>query len=242
MRSAVLYLILLMSFTGHVTCGQTIVGITGGLLNAGYFDRSETPHYSGEYESPVTFSTTAFIKQRNHRDVNAGVSLSFVNRQLDLTTNYGGQAVQTIQKDHYNLNYLYLSLFPEFSFGEKLKLNLSVGPSLGFLVNAHVNGVSSTRSASGVDSSWSYAGKADFKGMEVRLQANVGLEIPLSKKFSLTIDNSYSTGITNVASGEWGSYAEFVSTYDMSLTIGIIYRLDNFRFSLLPNPRNHQVR
>lgn len=242
MKYTVLFVTWLLFSSGTASPGQSILGITGGYLNAGYFDRSGTPHYAASYESPLTYCVSAFLKQRNHPNLNAGVVVSFVNRELELNARFGGLGSQTEVRDHYTLNYLYLSVFPEVSYGEKFSVNFSIGPALGFLVHSHMNSRSDTYSGAGIDSVEWYDGNAAsrFEGIEVRLSANVGLEIPLGRKFRITLDNAYSRGITSAASDGWGSYAEFVSTYDVSLMLGFNYSLDQFSFRLLPKPRTHE--
>ncbi len=242
MRRVVLYSIMLIVFTGNAASGQSIIGISGGYLNAGYFDRSDTPHYAASYESPLTYCVSAFLKQRNRPNLNAGVAVSFVNRELGLNARYGGLGSQAEVIDHYTLNYLYLSVFPEVSYGDRFRFNFSICPALGFLIHSHMNSSSKTYSGAGIDSVEWYDGNAAsrFEGFEVRLTANIGLEIPLGKKMKIAIDNSYSRGITSAASEGWGSYAEFVSTNDVSLMLGFVYSLDDFSFRLLPKPRSHQ--
>lgn len=242
MKYPVLFVIWLLFLSGTASPGQSILGISGGYLNAGYFDRSDAPHYSANYESPLTYCASAILKQRNHANLNAGVAVSFVNRELGLKAHYGGLGSQTEVIDHYNLNYLYLSVFPEVSYGDRFRFNFSIGPALGFLVHSHMNSIADTYSGTGVDSVVLYDGNAAsrFEGLEVRLTGNIGFELLIGSKFRITLDNSYSRGITSSASDGWSSYAEFVSTYDMSLMLGLAYTLDKFSFRLLPKPRTHE--
>ena len=222
--------------------GQSIIGLTGGYNNSVFFDKSETPHYSGEYDSHPTYCITAFLKQRNHKNVNVGSEISFVNKVLDLKASYGGLGSQVVRKDHFKLNYLYVSIFPELSIGKSFMLNFSVGPAFGFLVNSDISGSSYSYDILGNHDSWTDEGSAnsDFNSFEVRLFASIGLEVPIKNKFKMTINNSYSKGISNIADGGLGSYAEFLSTKDITLTLGVIYKLDKFTFLLLPKLKEHE--
>ncbi len=242
MKPNIFLTLIILTATGIISHGQSIVGLTGGYNNSVFFDKSETPHYSGEYNSHPTYCITAFLKPRNHKNVNVGSEISFVNKVLDLEASYGGLGGQVVRKDHYNLNYLYVSIFPELSIGKSFTFNFSVGPAFGYLINSKVSGYSYSYDISGNHDSWTDEGsaKSDFNSVDVRLFSSIGLEIPIKNKFKMTINNSYSRGISNIANEGFGSYAEFLSTKDITLTLGIIYKLDKFTFSLLPKRKEHE--
>ncbi len=89
------------------THGQSVLGISGGYYRSTYFDKSETPHFTGTYHSPSTYCLNAFLKPRDHRYVNVGAELSFVHKILDLEITQGGLGSRDYYLDHLNLNYLY---------------------------------------------------------------------------------------------------------------------------------------
>lgn len=226
-------LLILLLMLINSSYGQSIIGLTGGYSNSEYFD-NETGSYYGNYKSHATYCITAFLKQRNQNNIiNFCSELSFVNKVLDLKAGYGGRGSGTIRDVHYNLNYLYISIFPELSIGKRYTFNFSVGPSFGYLVKSHISGKSSFWNMDGQNYRWTEDGnaKSDFKSYELRIFANIGMEIPVKNKIKLSIDNSYSKGITNVANNSLGNAANFISSKDITLTLGIIYTLDNFSYS-----------
>jgi hypothetical protein len=232
----------ILTTTGILSNGQSVMGLTVGYNKSIFFDKSKTPHYSGQYTSHPTYCITAFLKLRNHKKVNVGSEISFVPKVLDLEASYGGLGGQTVRDNHFNLNYVYASIFPELSIGENIVLNLSFGPAFGFLISSHVSGSSYSYDIIGNYSSWTNEGSArsDFYGYDLRLFANIGLELPIKNKFKIAINNSYSRGMSNTANGGLGSYAEMINSNDRTLTLGIIYRLDNFSLSPLPKPQERE--
>src|SRR3954462_4928843 len=110
-----LYLTIFLATIGFLAEGQSIVGLTGGYYSSSYYDYSEPTNHWGTYHSPSSYCITAFIKQRNHESINIGEEVSFVSKVLDLNATYMGLVGQEVHNDHFKLNYLYISLFPELS-------------------------------------------------------------------------------------------------------------------------------
>lgn len=233
---SIFLLILILLLSINFTQGQSIIGVTVGYHNSTFFDIDETPHYSGAYKSPSTYCITAFLKNRKERLINVGLEFSLVKKVLDLQASYGGQGSWVVRDVHFNLNYLYFSLFPELSLGKKFTFNFCAGHAFGFLINSSISGSSYSNDIYGNKNSWTDSGDAttEFNSFEIKLFANIGLEIPIKNKFKVCINNFYSRGITNAT-----TFPEFVNSNDVSVTLGIIYRLENFSFSnILPKP-NH---
>lgn len=213
--------------------GQSIVGLTGGYSKSGFFDNSENSHYHGTYKSPASYCITAFLKQRKQKRINLCSELSFVNKVLDLKAGYGGLGSGENRDVIYNLNYLYASIFPELSIGKRYTFNFSVGPSFGYLVKSHISGTTSFWNMDGQNYRRTEDGnaKSDFKAYELRIFANICIEIPVKNKIKISIDNSYSRGITNAANNYLGNAAKFLSSKDITFTLGIIYTLDKFSYA-----------
>ena len=227
-----LVMILFITLAGS-SYGQSIVGLTGGYSKSEFFDNAVSSPYYGTYKSPASYCITAFLKQRTQNHINFCSELSFVNKVLNLKASYGGLGSGTHRDVNYHLNYVYVSIFPELSIGKRYTFNFSVGPSLGYLVKSRMGGTSSYWDMEQNDYTWTEDGnaKSDFKAFEFRMFASIGLEIPIKNKFRISIDNAYSRGFTNAANNGLGNAAIFLSSKDITVTLGIIYTLDNFSYS-----------
>jgi hypothetical protein len=226
-----LFFLFAFTLTSMIAAGQSITGLTGGYHKANYYDTEDTPHYSGEYQSHPGYCITAFLKPRKNKSVNVGVEFSFVNKRLDVQTTSGGLGGQTHRDVHYNLNYFYVSIFPEFKLADDFFVNLSIGPALGFLVNSSMNGSSYSYNQAGYHNSWNDKGSADDDfGGDLRLVAGINIEVPLHDKFKVAVNNSFSIGLTSAG-------LDVIRSNDFAITAGIICSLDKFTFSLLPKHR-----
>ncbi|MBK9106810.1 MAG: outer membrane beta-barrel protein [Saprospiraceae bacterium] len=237
MKICTLCMIIILVDLVNCAYGQSIIGITGGYNRSTYFDRSTTlpTHYGAQYNSQPTFCFSVFLKPRNKKYFTVGSQISFINKVLNLKASYGGLGFQTIRDDHIHANYLYFSLLPELSLGKKFAFNLNFGPSIGTLINSRRRGIS-YETFHGNRIYWPSESSAnnDFNTLDLRIYLNIGIEIPLRDKFKLVVNNSYSRGIINSADGGLGNYGCFINTNDVSLNIGLIYKLEKFAFSLLP--------
>lgn len=219
-------LLLMFLFAIHFDAnGQCQVGLTGGINYSSYYDKSDTPHFSGSYDSPLTYRIEAFFRTREKNKLNGGVSLSYVKKELDWEIGYGGLGAWFTRKDHISFDYLYVTVFPEFVFGNKFKVGISIGATIGVMLSSKMSGTYDFYTINGGHISAIDGGNAndEFNQYELRLHMGCSFEIPVNSKFSIAINNSYDRGATNsIKSG----YDTFLSSNDIASTLGIVYKIE----------------
>jgi hypothetical protein len=231
MKLRFLLLLILFSLCAARARSQAVVGISGGLYTTDYYCSTETPHFSGTFKSHPGYCLALTFSGRQKLHLNPGIELAFVKKRLDANVQYGGLGY-TINRDvAYQLDYLYISAFPEWTIGKKLVLSISAGPQFGFLIYSKISGNSSGYGG-GSDSTWTDSGTAteDIIPMDIRLFLKVGISYSVSDNLAVAIESMAGIGISRI----WKTGLESnsrMNSFDNSIRIGLIYRLNSLKLS-----------
>lgn len=224
----------LFSFITANARSQAVVGFSGGWHSTDYFfwGSGANPHYSGKFESQPGYSLAVTFRGREKTHQHVGFELIFFQNYLDVTARYGGLGGSTYRDVFYDLNYLYLSAFPEWTIGNKLSLLLSGGPRLGVLVNSRMEG-NSYAFGSGISKSWIDSGSAfdDINAIDFRLFLKVGGAYSISKDVDIIVENLAGIGLSNV--WKHSDSHSTINSLDYSFHIGLLYRLNKVKLSKL---------
>ncbi len=224
----VLLVISLVTIDGK---SQAVVGISGGLYTTDYYCSSNTPHFSGTFESLPGYCLAMTLNGREKPHSHIGFEAAFVRKHLNADVQYGGLGATIYRDVAYDLNYLYLSAFPDWTIGNKLKLSLSAGPQLGVLVYSRQDGNSSVFGG-GIDTSWVDTGSAsdDIAPVDFRLFLKIGLEFPEYKKFHVFVEGMTGIGLSRAWKHGLESGSR-MNSFDKSIRIGLKYRLNSLKLS-----------
>ena len=208
---------------------QAIVTLTAGYSYADYFDNAnydEFNHYGdpymASYNSKAGVTINFASKFRTGKKWNLGNSLTYVYKVVNFKSQSTGIGGQYNQDANYQLNYLYYSIFPEFSYGEKVKINCAIGFSAGLLFYSYVKGNFFNILGGTVKDPYR-EGNANslFHFYDTRFLLNVGLEIPLKHRVNLIIENRFSLPLTKITAGKFGEGLVSINSKDFSLSVGI---------------------
>ncbi|MCK4344862.1 MAG: outer membrane beta-barrel protein [Bacteroidales bacterium] len=209
---------------------QSQIGFKGGFNHSDFFDLSSIGNYSGTYDSDNTFCIGLNYKGRKEKPFNLGFELEYKLKSFDLHASYGSPGFWIVKDAHYDLNFINFSFLPEISYGEKFRVYLNAGPYFGFLVSSDVNGTGYRGDCFGNHSEWIEQGSAnkDFGGLDFGIKSGFGIEMLFSEKLAIMIENQLGIGLVNMAKGGFGLSAEFINTKDISISLGLIYKLNEY--------------
>lgn len=212
-----------------ICLSQSLIGFKGGFYHNIFFNMDTDRGYQGKYKPYDKPAFSIIYKGRKEKIINLGLSLDLQPKSGNMYFYYGGLGSQIKRDFDVNMQFLNLSIFPEFKIGKKNLFYLSAGPQLGWAVYARKSGHYSWFSViSGPSGPYAENENAmkDFHGVDIRLLANTGFEIPICQKFKMTIDATLSRGFTNIANG-FGGYVA-LNTSDYGVFLGLMYKFDNF--------------
>lgn len=118
---------------------------------------------------------------------------------------------------HLKFNYNIIPLLGSFTFGQKLRYFVNMGPYYGFLISA----ITETKNIEGhPDTKSEYT--EYYKRSDWGISAGLGIAIPIASKFSLSLEVRNNLGLSQINTGGiWeGGY---VKTNATNLLVGAVY-------------------
>ena len=128
------------------------------------------------------------------------------------------------QERNYQLNYINIKVFPEFVYGENIKISLQLGPSISFLVYSDINGYTDvSNSINGVKIRTEESGTAsdDFDIVNFLLFAGAGIDIPINDNILINGGIQYQYNINSWFAVEENTYSD----RSLIFRLGIAYKL-----------------
>jgi len=189
-------------FFTAVNCltGQTLLGIKTGINWTNYRDIQSEETYFG-------YSSYGFgidIKGRKTKPVHFGASIEFYRNSFnwdapDYPVGLGNQTFSG-RNVHYYIEWLRLSLFPEFCFGKRFQFNFSISPYISFKVHSSKNGTSWTTDSHNHTTTRVETGSAngDFTNLDIGFKENVGFGFAVLPYLVLSLEENYGLGISTV--------------------------------------------
>ena len=211
------------------------------LVNGWLFAQSEIGFFGGYNYSQLNFkgeklnnnseSHNTFIigldyKIKTEKLIHFGASLNFLAKSFDLNT----EAIHPgsyYNNTKYNLDIVSMDIFPEISFGKKVKVFVNAGPSIGFIIKSKKDGVIRFNSL-GADHFEVQSGSAssDFHGIDFGIRSAIGISYPVSKMVSVYLETRYTYGLTDLGQAKYFYYGDFctaMNTKNIFAIVGIHY-------------------
>jgi hypothetical protein len=209
---------------------QIQIGIKGGYNYFWILSSNESdPHNQTVFQPKEnSFSIGCFIKDQTKKKFNPGIEIEYQWKSFRIVNNYGGLSGSVHSYNNFEIGWLNLYAKPSFSFGSKWKFIVNTGLYFSYMVNSHV---SASRSSwiMGVTHDTTYEGNATqfINSTDLGIMAGIGIQVPVSTRFQILIENNYSMGLLNISkSNENGSLYNFLNA---KFTVGVIYRIENAR-------------
>lgn len=182
--------------------GQTLIGINGGVSWFSLWGDKHPDEGNGfsDYTSYPSYCFALEIKGRSPKAFHLGGSAKFSKNRFNINSTTG-HYFQDGKNINYELDCIYLSIFPEFLVGNKIQFYCNAGPYIGFMINSNKNGTSFT-------STWYpvvYVYKAengsangDLKEFDFGFQQSIGISYKVNSWLGLTLNENGSLGVINI--------------------------------------------
>jgi hypothetical protein len=170
-----------------------------------------TIHQSDTYYHPSNFKfdrnsvpIAIFFCQRNHL-INCYFEIEYLNKSYSVNEYWGGLGAGGYADYKINSSYLNAIIAPQFVFGRKIKAIVFPGLYVGTPVYSEINGTLYEFSLEQYSRQESLTGSAKgcIPGIDFGALAGVGIDIPVSKKFIITIQDVFSISLIPFNS-QWG--------------------------------------
>lgn len=125
--------------------------------------------------------------------VKLGVNYEKKGAKFDIQSQIGTGIVENF-KSKSDLNYITIPLLVKATFGQKIKFFVNAGAYIGILLKQETKTeANSIQPASTVD------GTDNFKKTDIGISGGIGVKIPLSPRFGLTLEVRENLGLTNTS-------------------------------------------
>lgn len=199
--------------------------LLGGKIGYGYFgilnDNSmgDKAYYSNCLDR---FIVSFEAKQSTNHLVNLAISLDYVNQSFSVLSFWGGPGTTYKADGDFSMGSLYFEFKPQFTFGEKIRYYFYPGFIFGTVLHSHVDGnlKTSTMDTTGVINEMSQNKSSYFPSINFGFCLGMGMDIPLSPKLILTVENN-----NNILFGgpSWGSNKS--TLLNLNILCGLYYKL-----------------
>lgn len=189
---------LFWSLISNVT-GQALVGMKGGVSWFSLWGDEHSDEGNGftNYTSYPSYCFTFEIKGRKSKAFHLGFSAKYSKNLFNVNATTGHH-FQDGKNINYELDYIYLSIFPEFLIGKKLQFYCNIGPYLGVMINSKKYGTSYTSSYYPVVYTYkTLQGSAndDLKEVDFGFQENIGISYKFNSWLGLTLEENGCLGV-----------------------------------------------
>lgn len=125
---------------------------------------------------------------------------------------------------NYDIHILQWYVFPELVIGDPIRLIFSGGPVVEYIIYSNAHGIrliDEKRTEVEKESN-----NGDIKGLYVGAKLSLGLEFPVYKNFYISLQNSYSAGLSSKG-GRLKDSFNYFNCLDINLTASLFYRFNN---------------
>ena len=206
--------ILFLLITSCFLQGQTLVSINGGLNLGTFVHRTEVN--VGTISSNPSFGAGIEIKGRAPKPFHIGFAAEYNRTSFNWKWEelHGlGPSTWKIYDLNYDVDYLRLSVFPEFSIGDRFQFFFNMSPYVGFMIQSSKKG---TYQKSNDGSMGEVSGKAgdDIGKFDFGIRGSMGIGFAVKPFFVISIEETGNLGIKNMNKiGAGGINSAGLATY-----------------------------
>ena len=206
--------------------GQTLVGISGGLNYSKPPDKVYSSDVVSETYGGVSYSFLLEIKGGKPKPFHPGVSFMFYQSSYEWVARNSGHTADR-QDINYKIDYLRISIFPEFTSGKRFQFFCNLGPYIGFMVHSSKDGTS-----------WTYkyinyyprevveheTGSAsdDLQTVDFGIQGSAGINYYILPWLGLTFEENITIGFLNLNETD---YVGKIRNFSLSFLIGVSFKI-----------------
>ncbi len=198
--------------------GQSEIGVKIGL---------GVPYYKSTFDDNVFIKPNSIINCGIFYDIKIdkmlkfGTSLSYQRHKFSTSVLTSTSDYSTYSNYDYSLEYFYLKLYPQFTFGDKVIFVIQFGPTLSSMITSHEVGTTKTYQGSNVQTK-SYNGEIRRRVVEdgFGVFSSIGVEIKFRDViFTPSIQYQYSMN-SLIASPYRYTERSILLNWRISYTIG----------------------
>jgi hypothetical protein len=168
------------------------------------------------------FIVSIEAKQSTNHLINLAISLDYVNQSFSVLSHWGGHGTNYMADGDFSAGSLYFEFKPQFTFGKKIRYYFYPGFIFGTVLHSLVDGTlkTSTLDTTGLINEMSQNKSSYFPSINFGFILGMGVDIPLSSKVTLNVENN-----NNIVFGgpSWGSNKS--SLYNLNILCGFFYKL-----------------
>ena len=206
------------------TYGQSHLSIGGGYNQSIYYcGLSKSEYYTtfrpyDSYLINLTYKKNMPVKKENMR---IGGQLEFKRQSAYFyyEDRRNGDTIPTGMR--YDLQVIQLYVFPELVVGDPIRFIFSGGPCIEYILSSQAKGI---RLIDNERVSVEETNNGDIKGMYIGAKINIGMEFPVYKNFYITLQNSYSAGLSTKY-GRLQKQMKYFNNIDINLSGSICYKI-----------------
>lgn len=120
---------------------------------------------------------------------------------------------------NYDIHVLQLYVFPELVVGDPIRFIFSGGPIVEYVISTKAKGI---RLIDEKPVEIEETNNGDIKGMYIGAKISLGVEFPIYKGFYISLQNSYSAGLSSKG-GRLKSQFKYFNCLDINLTGSLCY-------------------
>jgi len=194
---------LLLIFSGLQSNCQILIDASAGINWSILANTSpQNEYHGGSYQSYPSYSSSLEVKGRRSKVIHLGFSATYYRSNFNWKYETGGHYPNG-QDALFKLDWLRISVFPEFSFGKTFQVFFNIGPYINFLLYSAKSGYkiyyqNINNVMVKVQTPISGSAKDDFHEFDFGLQSSFGITYYIINWFGITIKESSSLSLLNI--------------------------------------------
>jgi hypothetical protein len=197
-------IILLVIFSSFIQ-GQTLVSLNGGLNLATFISHNDD---AGTITGYPSWGAGLEIKGRKPGPMHLGFSAEYlrtsINRKYEESHGLGSNSWK-LYDINYDLDYLRLSIFPEFMIGKRFQFFCNLSPYFSFMIQSSRNGTYTTTDNT-TPHKISGTASGDIGKFDFGIQESMGFGYAVKSFFVLSIEEKGSLGMLDINKFSGGVY------------------------------------
>lgn len=202
---------------------QHHIGIGGGYNQSIFYcSQSKSVYYTtfrpyDSYLANITYKMDMPVEKKNMR-IGTQVEWKRQSAYFYYEDRRDGDTIPTGMR--YDIQVLHFYIFPELVVGNPIRFIFSGGPVVEYILSTKADGI---RLIDEERVEVLENNNGDIKGMYVGAKINIGMEFPIYKNLYITLQNSYSAGLSSKY-GRLKKQMKYFNCLDINLTGSLNYK------------------